>query len=236
MKKLLKGIIDFRQRFLRRYREKFSKLAKEGQAPDLLLVSCCDSRVAPNVFASTNPGDVFVLRNIGNLIPPYSQVHEGDISAAAALDYSLLFLNVSDIVICGHSECGAMCSFFNAAMQDTPSLPLKEWLHYAEISYLKFKELKKNNVEFEKFKKSHASQSDLSDHNLLSQLNVLQQIENIKSYPEVKKRYIAHQLRVHAWWFDLVSGNIYYYNENLKKFILLDEIEAERLLLKGLST
>ena len=89
MKKLLRGIIDFRRRFLHKYRQKFSKLAWVGQSPDLLLVSCCDSRVAPNVFASTNPGDVFVLRNIGNLIPPHSR-HE-DSSAAAAIDYSLMF-------------------------------------------------------------------------------------------------------------------------------------------------
>ena len=90
MKKLLKGIIDFRKRHLQQYRKKFSKLAVAGQFPDLLLVCCCDSRVAPNVFASTNPGDVFVLRNIGNLIPPYSEGDHEDFSAVAAVDYSLL--------------------------------------------------------------------------------------------------------------------------------------------------
>lgn len=222
MKKLLSGIIDFRRRFLKRYREKFSKLAWIGQSPDLLLVSCCDSRVAPNVFASTNPGDVFALRNIGNLIPPYSPDQPTDPSAAAAVDYSIFALKVCDIVICGHSECGAMASFFKKD-DPIPSPSLKKWLHYAEPSYEKFCALP-----------SHSA--DLSATNLLSQINVLQQIEHLKTYPEVRTRWQAHQLRIHGWWFDLSSGDIYYYSEKEKKFILLDEVEAERLLSKGLST
>src|SRR3990167_4302831 len=100
MKKLLRGIIDFRKRLLRQYRKKFSKLAFLGQSPDLLLVSCCDSRVAPNVFASTDPGDVFVLRNVGNLVPPYNISYAEVPSVAAAVDYSILALKVADIVVC----------------------------------------------------------------------------------------------------------------------------------------
>ncbi len=222
MKKLLRGIIDFRKRLLKQYRKKFSKLAWLGQSPDLLLVSCCDSRVAPNVFASTDPGDVFVLRNIGNLVPPYS-VGDKVPSVAAAVDYSLLALKVSDIVICGHSECGAMCSFFQKESDNPISAPLKQWLSYANSSY-------------EKFKALPAMETGLSPHNVLSQLNVVQQMENIKTYPEVYARWSTHQLRIHGWWFDLASGNIYYYNENAKKFVLLDEEESERLLSKGLST
>lgn len=224
MKKLLSGIIDFRKRCISHYRKKFSKLAWLGQSPDLLLVSCCDSRVAPNVFASTDPGDVFVLRNIGNLIPPYCPAHSEDLSAVAAVDYSILALKVSDIIICGHSECGAMCSFFKS-QDPIPSAALKHWLNYAEPSFKRFKKLPESVLE-----------CGMSPHNLLSQVNVIQQLENLKTYPEVRARLASHQLRIHGWYFDLATGDIYYYNENKEAFILLDEDEAERLLSKGLST
>ena len=106
MKKLIHGIVDFRKNLTEENRLLFTKLAL-GQKPDALFIACSDSRVVPNLFASTNPGDVFVVRNIGNLIPPASaSLH--DTSATAALEFSIFSLNVSDIIVCGHSECGAM--------------------------------------------------------------------------------------------------------------------------------
>src|SRR5690242_9117423 len=106
MKKLIQGIVDFRNNLTEERRELFSKLAL-GQKPDSLFIACSDSRVVPNLFASTNPGDLFVLRNIGNLIPPATSSPQ-DNSAQAVIEFSILSLNVSDIIICGHSECGAI--------------------------------------------------------------------------------------------------------------------------------
>src|SRR5690348_14195817 len=106
MKKLIQGIIDFRQNLTKENRELFAQLAL-GQKPDTLFIACSDSRVVPNLFASTNPGDLFVLRNIGNLIPPAVGPHL-DCSASAVLEFSIFTLGVSDIIVCGHSECGAM--------------------------------------------------------------------------------------------------------------------------------
>src|SRR3984885_10816693 len=110
MKKLVNGIVEFRKNLLPEYRQKFAKLAVE-QKPDALFICCSDSRVAPNVFASTNPGDLFVIRNVGNIIPPCagSDGHSvADESEAAAIEFAIKNLNVSDIIVCGHSECGAM--------------------------------------------------------------------------------------------------------------------------------
>src|SRR5271154_5622632 len=105
MKKLLQGIVEFRKSLTEERRALFAQLAL-GQKPDVLFIGCSDSRVVPNLFASTEPGDLFVVRNIGNLIPPCScSAHES--SVAAAIEFSLFSLNVSDIIICGHSECGA---------------------------------------------------------------------------------------------------------------------------------
>src|SRR5579862_9640960 len=106
MKKLIQGIVDFRSNLTEEGRALFAKLAL-GQKPDALFIACSDSRVVPNLFASTNPGDLFVLRNIGNLVPPASSSPQ-DTSAVAAIEFSIFSLKVSDIIVCGHSECGAM--------------------------------------------------------------------------------------------------------------------------------
>src|ERR1700678_2088928 len=100
MKKLIQGIVDFRKNLTQENRALFAKLAL-GQKPDALFIACSDSRVVPNLFASTNPGDVFVLRNLGNLIPPASSSLQ-DNSASAVIEFSVYALKVSDIIVCGH--------------------------------------------------------------------------------------------------------------------------------------
>src|SRR5271154_4035155 len=106
MKKLIQGIVDFKKNLTDEKRALFAQLAL-GQKPDTLFVACSDSRVVPNLFASTNPGDLFILRNIGNLVPPFTPVSQ-EACAQAALEFSVLNLNIADIIICGHSECSAM--------------------------------------------------------------------------------------------------------------------------------
>src|SRR5437764_10442024 len=114
MKKLIHGILDFRKNVLPSRREKFAQLAI-GQAPDVLFITCSDSRVAPNWFASTDPGELFVVRNIGNLVPPcgLDGRAEGETSVAAAIEFSQALPSVKDIVICGHSGCGAIHAISN---------------------------------------------------------------------------------------------------------------------------
>ncbi len=220
MKKLLNGIIEFRQQSLEDYRKKFSSLAL-NQSPDTLFVACCDSRVVPNVFASSNPGDLFVLRNIGNLIPPYHKAispNSTDESVAAAIEFALECLHVSHIVICGHSDCGAM----NATLKHTTDNPaqfpfLNIWLKNVEPSYARF----------QKSKPTHA---DISPCNQLSQINVLQQIDHLKTYPVVIDRINNKQLTLHGWWFDLATANIFYFDEQVKVFLIIDDAKAQQLL------
>src|SRR5215813_6849198 len=109
MRKLIMGIVDFRERLLPQYAERFRDLAL-AQKPDALFITCSDSRVVPDLLASTHPGDLFTMRNVGNLIPPATAdgVSTGDLSEASAIEYSVLVLKVRHIVVCGHSECGAM--------------------------------------------------------------------------------------------------------------------------------
>lgn len=214
MKKLIRGIVDFRKKLTKEKRDLFAKLAL-GQKPDALFVTCSDSRVAPNFFASTNPGDLFVLRNVGNLIPPAKSVSE-DSSAAAAIEFALFSLNVSDIIICGHSECGAMKAIEQGVDQVEPS-HLRCWLKYGEET------LKHKNLEF-------TPDSGLSKVNQLSQLNVLQQLRHISSHPFVKERLNQKKLRIHGWWFDIAQADVYCYEPECKQFVLIDEKESKEII------
>ncbi len=224
MKKLIKGIINFRKNSLETYRTKFSKLALQ-QSPDVLFVACCDSRVVPNVFASSDPGDLFVLRNIGNLIPPYhihtKDAHLIDASVSATIEFSLLNLKIQHIIICGHSNCGAMRTLMkndSKMAQTEPSL--NTWLEYAASSYKRFKNCNLKNT-------------NITPCNLLSKINVIQQLDNLKTYPLVMERLQNNTLQIHGWWFDLTTANIYHFDQKTELFLLLeDEETATRIILR----
>lgn len=214
MKKLIEGIAEFRRTLTDENRDLFAKLAL-GQKPDALFIACSDSRVVPNLFASTNPGDLFVLRNIGNLIPPASSTSE-DNSAQAAIEFSVFSLNIADIIVCGHSECGAMQALVQGI--DTACCPhLGAWLKHGEESLKKVRD-------------GVVIDPALSEHNQISQVNVLQQMQHIRSYPFVKERIEKKQLRLHGWWFDIAKAEVYCYEESLGRFILIDDNEAKLIL------
>lgn len=216
MKKLIKGIIDFRQKSIVEYRNKFAKLALQ-QSPDTLFVACCDSRVVPNIFASTDPGDLFVLRNIGNLIPPYQENCSINTSVSSAVEFALDSLNVSDIIVCGHSECGAMYDLIKKHAEPThesKNSHLTKWLSYADSSYERFSKIIIDD-----------SNKQISRCNLLSKINVLQQLDNLKTHPLVIDRLRDNRLKIHGWWFDLAEADVYYYNNKQEKFNLIDSEE-----------
>jgi len=213
MKKLIQGIVEFRRNVQEGYREAFGRLAV-GQSPDALFIACSDSRVVPNTFASTSPGDLFVLRNVGNLIPPCGNhgVSASDESEAAAMEFAVLNLKVADIIICGHSECGAMRALLdNRRKVDTPNL--KKWLRHGDPA-------------IRRLKSGAAIDTTLSEHNQLSQINVLIQMENVKTYPFIQKRISEGTLAVHGWWFDIAKADVYAYQGRRNKFVLIDSEEA----------
>jgi carbonic anhydrase len=171
MRKLIKGIVDFRERLLPEYAQRFRELA-EVQAPDALFITCSDSRVVPDLLASTDPGDLFVMRNVGNLIPPATVegASTGDLSEASAIEYSILVLNVNSIVVCGHSECGAMkAAVAGQPMPDTPNL--EKWLHHCASAVFRLDQEGPLNPQLSRhpladFPEGHALSKgiDLADH------------------------------------------------------------------------
>jgi carbonic anhydrase len=214
MKKLVKGIAEFRRKSFPAYRETFARLAL-GQSPDALFIACSDSRVAANVFASTEPGDMFVVRNVGNLIPccGHNGRSNADESEVAALEFSLLNLSVQDIIVCGHSECGAMHALLDG--REKVNAPhLRSWLRHGEPALRDLPEFTPG----------------LSRVNRLSQLNVLQQMEHLRTYPLVRERLAEGRLKIHGWWFELSTASVYAFDLDTKSFILLDEEEAERTI------
>ena len=222
MRKLLRGIVEFRRDVRPGYRETFARLAL-GLSPDALLVACSDSRVAPNLFASSEPGDLFVIRNVGNLIAPFGEGGRSvrDDSEAAAVEFSTLALDVSDVIVCGHSECGAMRHLLEpAAGLRAPHL--SAWLRHAEGA-------------LRRFRGGERMVAELSPHNHLSQLNVLEQLEHLRSYAVVRERLDARRIRLHAWWFDIAQAEVLAYDESARRFVVIDEAEADRILarLKG---
>jgi carbonic anhydrase len=210
MKKLIQGIVEFRKNVRPEYREKFAQLAL-GQAPDALLIACSDSRVVPNLFASADPGDLFVIRNVGNLVAPGDQAGG---SEAAAIEFALSNLPVTDVIVCGHSECGAMRALLTGG-SETPGLG--SWLRHGEPA-------------LQNLRQGRVPDRSLAPHNQLSQLNVLSQIEHLKSYPLIRERVQKGTLRLHGWWFELKNADVYGYDERVGRFVLIDGAEAERLL------
>jgi carbonic anhydrase len=217
MRKLISGIVEFRERMLPQYAERFRDLAV-GQSPDALFITCADSRVVPNLLVSTDPGDLFTLRNVGNLIPPATAdgVSVGDVSEASAIEYAVLVLKVANIVVCGHSECGAMKAVLDPGSK--PEAPnLQKWLHHA------------SNAAF-RLKHEGALDDRLKPHDQLSQLNVLVQIEHLMSYPIVRAQVAAGSLQVSGWWFDIATGDMYSYERPNRSFEVIDRQIAERII------
>ena len=209
MRKLLNGLAEFQDRITQEERIKFANLAL-GQKPDALMLCCSDSRVAPNIFASTDPGDLFVVRNVGNMVSPCDEsgFSVGDVSEAAALEFAVNSLQVDDIIICGHSECGAMAAVYDG-LQNVHHPNLKDWL--------------KNGTEaLEKFKSGVSLNPDLSPINQISQLNVLTQVEHIRSYPYIERKIKSGKLQVSAWWFDIAKAKVSIFSDEHGRYLEID--------------
>jgi carbonic anhydrase len=216
LRKLVTGIVAFREKMLPRYSRRFRKLAF-SQSPDTFFITCSDSRVVPDLLASTKPGDLFTMRNVGNLVPPATSdgISLGDLSEASAIEYAILILKVSNIVVCGHSECGAMKAvLIDHAGPETPNL--SRWLHHAHPAAARLQ---------------HAGARDkrLKPHDQLSQLNVLVQLEHLMSYPIVRDSVSAGALTLNGWWFEVATGNMYAYLAAGDLFEIIDRHAVRRM-------
>ena len=172
MQRLIEGVHKCRSDQFGNYRKLFRKLSQEGQNPHTLFITCSDSRVLAELITQSKPGDLFVVKNIGNIVPP-SNVNGEPNSTAAAIEFAVENLRVSDIVICGHSGCGAMKAVLAPGLlHDTPNLTA--WLHHARPAAARLAQ-------------DVAPEQGLTPYDRLSQLNVLVQLEHLMTYPDVHR-------------------------------------------------
>ena len=200
--------------YFKKNKESLLNLVEKGQAPKALFIGCSDSRVIPDMIIQSNPGDLFVIRNVGNFVPPFSP-DEDFHSTASGIEYAVSILNVGEIIICGHTHCGA-CQHLFEDIDDTPSLiHTKKWLELGESA-------KKSAILSLGI---NAPQEELL--RLTEKLSVIKQIENILTYPSVKERFEANNLHIHGWYYDVETGNIEYYNADTYEFLPLKTLISD---------
>jgi carbonic anhydrase len=205
--KLVAGIHHFQSQIFQQQREFFQTLAG-GQRPQGLFITCSDSRINPNLFTQTDPGELFIMRNIGNIVPPFSP-STADGGAAAAIEFAVSALNVEYIVVCGHSHCGAMKGLLHReTVAELPSVT--GWLANGESA----RRIVRQN---------YAELDDENQLNVLMQENVLVQLENLRTHPSVAVRLSRGDLRLFGWVYKLETGEVFAYHAEEGQFVSLLE-------------
>jgi len=176
----------FQTRFFPRYRREYRQLVEEGQHPSTLFIGCSDSRLVPYLLTGSGPGELFIVRNVGNLIPPYDASH-GYHGTTAAIEYAVLRLGVHDIVVCGHSHCGAIRALFTPTRTDAPHIA--RWLELARPALVD----------------AEPTEANLRRTEMRA---VVLQVERLMSYPMVRERVESGDLCLHGWYYVIEEGQV----------------------------
>lgn len=207
MQQLLEGVHRFQQREFGKHKEVFRRLSRDGQKPHTLFITCADSRLVAELITQSKPGDLFVIKNVGNIVPPPNP--DGFNSTGAGIEFAVEVLGVSDIVVCGHSQCGAV-----AAVMAPEGGP-------AELKHLRgWVSLMKPVRETIERKYSHLS-ADQDRVRAAEEENVLFSIERLHEYPCVARRLADGSLRLHAWFFKIATAELFAYNPEQRQFQLI---------------
>lgn len=216
MNRLIKGIHRLSSKESGEIREMFARLARHGQTPETLFITCCDSRLDPILMTGAKPGDLFVVRNMGNFVPAFSTEMPDGTGVAAAVEYAVESLGVGDIVVCGHTDCGSMKALYDPERFVTEHTPhVGEWMKLGDRTQRIVAE----------------SYPDLSHDERLEiafRENVLVQLENLCAYPVVRRGLDAGRLHVHAWFFDIATATIYDYDPATERYVAIRTLGSER--------
>ncbi len=203
MLKLIEGIHRFQTEHFGSQRELFERLA-QGQAPEVLLITCSDSRIDPCLITQAKPGELFILRNAGNLVPPYGAGIGGE---AATIEFAVAGLGVKDVIVCGHSHCGAMKGLLSPVNPiDFPALT--QWLSHAEAT---------RRIVQEKY----PGHDEAALLNIAIQENVLVQLENLRTHPVVAAGIARGELKLHGWVYKIETGEVFGYDAQSSQFLPL---------------
>lgn len=210
MQKLIEGIHQFQQTIFDTQKHLFERLAK-GQRPLALFITCSDSRIDPSLLTQTQPGELFIMRNAGNIVPPYGAVIGGE---AATIEYAVSVLQVKDIIICGHSHCGAMGGLLDpGSIEALPAV--RAWLNSAEST---------RRIIQENYGHLQEPQARLT---ATVEENVLVQLENLRTHPSVSAALGRGDLKLHAWIYKFETGQVFAYYPDTNEFRPLAEVHAD---------
>ena len=204
MDRIIDGVLKFQREVYPSQKALFQQLSN-AQRPQALFIGCSDSRVVPELFMQQGPGDLFVVRNAGNIVPPFA-VAPGGVSAS--IEYAVSVLGVPDIIVCGHSGCGAMTAILRGSKQ-LESLP-------AVARWLSFSDAAKQIVA-----KRHTHEDEDAKLHALIQENVLAQLEHLLTHPAVAAAVKAKEVRLHGWVFDIPTASVMTYDAQAESFVPL---------------
>ncbi len=209
MQKLVEGIHQFQNDIFSAKQRLFEKLV-EGQHPLALFITCSDSRIDPSLITQTEPGELFIMRNAGNIVPPYGTVNGGE---AATIEFAVSALGVKDVVICGHSHCGAMGGVLEPSKLD--NLPaVRNWLGYADST----QRIMRENY-------AHITDPEARLTATVEE-NVLVQLEHLRTHPSVAAAVARKQINLHAWVYKFETGQIFAYSPESSQYMPLDRALA----------
>lgn len=212
MEKLLQGAIKFKEEDFNEHKELYESL-KKAQNPDTLFVGCADSRVVPSRITGTLPGELFVVRNVGNIIPPFTDKNDAYLSTTSAIEYAVVVLGVQNIIVCGHSNCGACQALYDDNLGNNTE-HLRKWIELLDpvkeqVSLLS--------------PKTKAKRTWLTE-----QINIEVQINNLLSYPFIKEKFEKGELKIFGWYYIIETGEIMNYDLESKKFRVIQKTKEQK--------
>ncbi len=211
MQRLIEGVHWFRREEFGRYQELFERLAREGQRPHTLFITCSDSRVLAELVTHSKPGDLFVVKNVGNIVAPFAAAGSAN-STAAAIEFAIAVLGVSDIVVCGHTQCGAMEALLHGRAEIAGLPHLRAWLEVAAPV--------RGLIE-----RNYAHLTDPQARlTAAAEENVLFALENLRGYPVVAQRLAVGAVRLHGWCFKIATAEMFAYEPKSNQFLLVTEM------------
>ncbi|MCK5942351.1 MAG: carbonic anhydrase [Planctomycetes bacterium] len=210
MKKLVAGVRRFQSEVYPPQKANYEAMAGRQQRPMAVFVTCSDSRVMPTEFTQSEPGDLFFVRNAGNIIPPHGAPVGGE---AATIEYAVQVLGIRQIIVCGHSQCGAMQAILETPEKLEPLPSVRQWLQYSEAT---------RHIVNHKYK--HLT----GEERLVAAVeeNVLVQINNLSTHPGIASLLATGELKVFGWYFDIATGRVHVYDPDQGKFTEIDDSQS----------
>lgn len=191
--KLLRGYREFREKYALGDKSVMQYLSSHGQQPQVMVVACCDSRVDPALILQCDPGDLFVVRNVANIVPPY-EMDEAHHGTSAALEFGVRFLHVKHLILLGHSQCGGIQTLLNCDHANNNDF-ISNWVSVID-------------------KKNH----DAKETDEFAKLAIKESYQNCLTFPWIRERLEQQQLAIHLWYFDIKTGHIFGYSEEADEF------------------